>query len=83
MQLSGVPMLEFVKPEVKKLARDLVIARDLTREEFRITVDAKQMQQFTQEQFVKVMLGIRSGDFKISEHEVKEIFLCVTQQTVA
>ena len=73
MQLAGVPMKAFVKPEIEKLAK-FVMTRDLSREEFgrlfRAELDATRTSTFSARAFTDAMKRLNGADFEITEVQV-------------
>ena len=80
MQLQGVQMMEFINPDVAKIAR-MVVSRDLTKQQLQQEIDPRRQTNMELRDFTNAIKELRSDDFTFDDTQAKNVFLLVTGQT--
>lgn len=78
-EISGIPQLDFVIPEVSRLARNLVETRDLNEDLFKQLVDPTRIEMMTLEQLKEAFDKVRNDQFHMGSEEVESLFKKVTR----
>ena len=80
MRLDGVPMIQFISPELKKLAM-LVVERDASAEDFSREIDPRKVESMKVEDFKRAIDGLRTDDFSMTSQQIQTLFLNQTKQS--